>query len=189
MQPLWDERFQPADAKIVKQKAKQLIGRRRLREHELEDIEQEMALRIIEQSTRHDPERGSREGFVGRTATNAFLSLHEKRTARKREDRRNISIEAAPSGSLNDGRLTQEQIDLALDLKQAVDRMPSDLRQVYDLRLAGHSETELQGLLNLPRGQMRTLTTRLKKHLESCLPGPDSDEATANASADPVHEK
>jgi DNA-directed RNA polymerase specialized sigma24 family protein len=189
MQELWDDRFQPADAEIVKQKARQLIGRRRLREHEFEDIEQEMALRVIEQSHLHDPQRGSREGFVGTTAANAYWNLHEKRTAKKRDDRRNISIDVGPSGALHDGRLTQEQIDLALDLKQAVDRMPPDLRQVYDLRLAGHSETELQGLLNLSRGQVRTLTARLKTYLEPYIKSPDSDDLTAKASVKSVHKK
>lgn len=189
MQELSDDRFQPADAEIVKQKARQLIGRRRLREHEFEDIEQEMALRVIEQSHLHDPQRGTREAFVAKTATNAFLGLYEKRTAKKREDRRNISIDASPTDAMHHCRSTQEQIDLVLDLKQAVDRMPPDLRQVYDLRLAGHSETDLQGLLNLSRGQVRTLTARLKTYLEPYIKSPDSDDLTTKASAKSVHKK
>ena len=44
MQPLWDERYQPADAEIVKNKARKMMKRRTLREHQLEDVVQEMAM-------------------------------------------------------------------------------------------------------------------------------------------------
>lgn len=165
MQPLWNERYQPADAEIVRQKARKMMKRRTLREHQLEDIEQEMSLRVIQQSHLQRPEQGSREGFVGKTAENAYLSLYEKRTTQKREDKRNISIDAGPQRALIDGRTTQEQMDLALDLEKFVDRMPPEVRQVYELCLEGRSQTDLQGLLNLPRGQVRTLLQRMTKHL------------------------
>lgn len=176
MRPLWDERYQPADAEIVKKKARQMMGRRTLRDCQLEDIEQEMALHVVRQSHRHRPDLGSREGFVGKTAKNALLNLIDKRSAKKRDDRRNIEYDDGPEGALADGESTQEQIDLELDLKDVVKRMSPDLQEVYALRLAGHSEAEMQDLLTLTRARVRVLIQRMEQHLKDSGLDPHSED-------------
>lgn len=176
MQPLFDERYQPADAEIVKNKARKMMKRRTLREHQLADVEQEMALRIVQQSHHHDPKRGSREGFVGKTAQNAYLSIYEKRAAMKREDRRNISIDAAPHKTLIDGSMTEEQIDLALDMKITVSLMPPELQQISVLLMADHRKADLPDLLNLSRGKVRTLLQRIEPYLEPHFFNPQSED-------------
>lgn len=189
MQPLWDQRYQPADADIVRRKAKKMMRRRTLRELEIEDIEQEMAMRVIQQSHLHRPDRGSREGFVGKTVENAYLTLYEKRTAKKREDKGTRELQDSTMRSLSDGRTTQEQIDLALDLEKVVNRMPPDLQQVYALLLAGHTKTDLEDLLNLTRGQARTLTQRLKQHLQAYLSSVNSENSTTISPTNPVNKE
>jgi len=117
MRELWDERFTSADAEIVKKKARRMVGRSGYRDCDIADIEQEVATQVVQQLHRHRPERGSREGFVGKVAKNTLLNLIDKRSAKKRDDRRNIEYDDGPEGTLIDGTTTPEQIDLELDLK------------------------------------------------------------------------
>ncbi len=120
-------------------------------------------MQVFQQNHRQRPERGSRAGFVGKVAKNALLNLIEKRSAKKRDDRRNIEYDDGPEGTLLDGEMTREQIDLELDLEDVKNRMPPDLRQVLELRMAGHSDRELEDLLSLTRGEVRTLSQHLEQ--------------------------
>lgn len=176
MQPLWDERYQPADAEIVKRKARQISGPRGYRDCELADIEQELAMQVFQHVHRQRPDRGSRAGFVGKVAKNALLNLIERRSAKKRDDRRNIEYDDGPEGTLLDGETTPEHIDHELDLEEVKRRMPPDLRQVLEMRMAGHSDKELESQLGLSRGKVRTLIQRLEQFgKDEGLDTPDDD--------------
>lgn len=173
MQPLWDERYQPADAEIVKKKAARMAKRRGF---DVEDLAQELAMHVYQQTPKHDPARGRRDKFVGKVAKNRLLNLIESRRAQKRDDRRNIEYEDGPEGALIDGEVSQDQIDLSLDMQAAVARMPPDVRAAFEFRMAGHSETELQKLMGRTRAQIRTLLQRLERILKDAGLGPDSEE-------------
>jgi RNA polymerase sigma factor (sigma-70 family) len=160
---LWDERYLPTDHEIVKKKARKMSGPRGYRDCELADIEQELAMKVFQEIHRQRSDRGSRAGFVGKVAKNALLNLIEKRSAKKRDDRRNIEYDDGPEGTLLDGETTPEQIDHELDVEEMKNRMPPDLRQVLELRMAGHSDRELEDLLSLTRGKVRTLSQRLEQ--------------------------
>lgn len=176
MQPLWDERYQPADAEIVKKKARQMWGPRGYLDYEIADIEQELAMQVFQRIDRQRPDRGPRAGFVAKVAKNALLNLIERRSAKKRDDRRNIEYGDGPEGTLIDGEMTAQQIDLELDLEDMKNRMPPDLRQVLELRMAGHSDRELEDRLGLTRGRVRTLSRRLQQFgTEAGLDTPDED--------------
>ena len=133
-------------------------------------------MQVFQQIHCQRPERGSRAGFVGKVAKNALLNLIEKRSAKKRDDRRNIEYDDGPEGTLADGASTQEQIDLELDLKDVVKRMSPDLQQVYELRLAGHSEAEMEDLLNLTRAGVRALIQRMEQHMKESGLDPHSED-------------
>jgi len=174
MRPLWDERYQPADAEVIKRKARRLAGHYGYRVSDIADIEQEVATQVVQQLHRHDPSRGSREGFVGKVAKNTLLNLIDKRSAKKRDDRRNIEYDDGPEGTLIDGTTTPEQIDLELDLKDVMQRMPPDLRQVLELRMAGHSDAEMEDLLELTRARVRALIQRMEVFLREAGLDPQS---------------
>lgn len=176
MQPLWDERYQPADAEIVKKKATRMAGRSGFRSADVADIEQELATHVFQQTHRHDPGRGPRDAFVGKIAMNKLLNLIEKRAAMKRDDRRNVEYDDGPDGSLIDGTVSNDQIDLGLDMKEAVSRMPHDVREAFELRMAGHSETELKELMGRTRAQVRALMQRLARFLAEAGLDPNSKE-------------
>jgi DNA-binding transcriptional regulator WhiA len=78
-------------------------------------------------------------------------------------------------GALLDGESTPEQIDVGMDVREVIARLPDDLRQVALLRQK-HSEKELEGLLDLTRAQVRGRLQRLERIFREAGLAPDSDE-------------
>src|SRR5690606_8095170 len=105
------------------------------RSSDVDDIEQELAMHAFQQTHRHDPNRGSRAKFIGKVATNRLINMVEARTAKKRDRRRDITIDGAPSDVLLDGHETPERLDLHLDVHAAIARMPADLQNIALLRM------------------------------------------------------
>lgn len=93
--PLWNERYQPSDAEIIKKKARKMVGHYGYRTCDVVDLEQELALHMVQQMRLYRPGRGTRAQFVNRIAKNKLLNIIERRTAQKRDDRRNVAIEKA----------------------------------------------------------------------------------------------
>jgi DNA-directed RNA polymerase specialized sigma24 family protein len=160
-----DPRFTPADAAIVKSKARGVLGRFGFRVSDLEDLEQELATQVFQKTCLHDPERGSREAFVGAVAANKLLNLVQIRTARKRGDRRNFAYADAPDPALIDGTVTQTQIDLQLEMREMATSLPPDVREVYELMLQGYGEVDIQKHLHLSRQRVRTFMGKVEARL------------------------
>lgn len=170
-----DPRFTEEDAEIIKRKAKRLAGHYGYRSSDVEDIEQDLAMHVFQQTHRHQPERGSREKFVSKVAKNKLLNLIEQRTAKKRDRRRDVRMDEVGEGALLDGENTPEQIDVGIDVRTVIALLPEDLRQVALLRQR-HSEKELEGLLKLTRAQVRGRLQRLERIFREAGLAPDSDE-------------
>ena len=164
MKPLWDERFTPADAQIIKRKAKRMAGHYGYRTSDVDDIEQDLAMQVFQQTHRHQPDLGSREKFVGKVAKNSLINLIEAKTAKKRDRRRDINVDDAPSDVLLDGHDTPERLDMRLDVRAAIARMPADLREIALLRME-LNEREVEAKLGLTRAQVRTRMQRLAAFL------------------------
>jgi hypothetical protein len=170
-----DPRYQPEDAEIIKKKAKRLVGHYGYRQDDVDDLEQELALHVFPRIHLHRPERGSREGFVGKMASNKLLNVIEQRTAQKRDRRYDTRIDDAGEDALNDGSTSQDRIDLQIDMRQVLARMPADLHKVALLRTQ-HSERELEGLLHLTRAEVRTRIAKVEKFLRDAGLDPDASD-------------
>ena len=160
-----DPRFTPADAMIIKNKARGILGHFGFRFSDLEDLEQDLATHVFQKTCLHNPNRGSRDAFVGAIAGNKLLNIVEARTAKKRDDRRNIEYAEAPARALIDGTLSQTQIDLQLEMQAMATSLPSEVREVFDLMLLGYGETDIQKLLHLSRQRARTLMRKVAQHI------------------------
>ena len=156
-----DPRFTESDAAIIRRIARRMYGHYGYGLSDVEDIEQELALHISQVSHRYDPTRSPRRRFVSKAAKNKLLNLIERRIAQKRNESRNVAYDDSTPAVLNDGSATQAQIVLHLDMKAGAERLPHDVRQALDLLLAGHSERDLERLMGLTRGQVRTLIKRM----------------------------
>lgn len=160
-----DPRFTSADAKTVKEKAKQVIGQFGFIAADLEDLQQEVAMHVFQHTHRHDPTRGSREAFVGTTAKNKLLHMAEAKTAKKRDDRSNIEYGDAPDSALIDGSLHSSQLDLHLEMRSLADSLPPEQRAVYDLMLQGYVEADIQKYLRIGRQRVRNLIRRVEARI------------------------
>jgi DNA-directed RNA polymerase specialized sigma24 family protein len=170
-----DARFTEADADIIKRKAKRMAGHYGYRTTDVEDIEQDLATHVFQQTHRHQPERGSREKFVSKVAKNKLLHLIEQRTAQKRDNRRDVRMDDVGEGVLLDGGNAPDRIDVGIDVREVIAQLPDDLRQVALLRQR-YSEKELEGLLKLTRAQVRGRLQRLERIFREAGLAPDSDE-------------
>jgi len=144
-------------ARLVRIKARQLVGRYGFTESDREDIEQELKLDLLERLPDYDPDRGSLEGFVSGVVDHKISRFLEKRSAAKRNpDRVAYSLNdaiadeqgglveraaAMPDETLPRGR----QQDLVLDLADALSELPPDLRRLCcQLREKGVTEIARQ---------------------------------------------
>jgi DNA-directed RNA polymerase specialized sigma24 family protein len=155
---LWDGRYLPADHEIVKRKASKFA---RSNHVDADDIAQDLAAHIFQQSPRYDPNRGSREQFVTKVTTNKLLNIVEARNAKKRDDRRNLEYDDAPDRALIDGTMNESQVDLQVEMRAMAESLAPELRQIYDLMLQGYREADIQKHLHLGRQRVRTLMQKV----------------------------
>ena len=144
-------------ARLVRLKARQLIGRYGFTESDREDIEQELKLDLLERLPDYDPERGSLEGFVSGVVDHKISRLLEKRAAAKRNPGRveyslNEAIPDDQGGQVERAAAMPDEIlphngqqDLALDLADALSELSPDLRRLCrQLREKGVTEIARQ---------------------------------------------
>lgn len=168
-----EPRFTKTDAEIIRRKVRRLVGHYGIRQSDVEDLEQELALHVIQQSHRYRPELGKREAFIETVVKHKILHLIESRTASKRDNRRDVHIETVGEFCLLDSDASQERINLQIDVRDAIARMPEELRQFALLRQK-HTEREIERKLGLTRGQVRSRVQRLERFLTDAGLAPDS---------------
>lgn len=85
----------PFTASLIKRKAAQLCRRTDFSRSDSEDLQQEMALYLLEKARLFDAERGNLEAFVT-TAINSWVAMHLRHRARekRRDGFRAVSLEA-----------------------------------------------------------------------------------------------
>ncbi|MCC7408909.1 MAG: hypothetical protein IT442_12610 [Phycisphaeraceae bacterium] len=171
--PLWDEKYQPTDAEIIKKKARKMIGHYGYRTCDVVDLEQELALHVVQQMQLYRPGRGTRAQFVSRIARNKLLNIIERRTAQKRDDRRNVAIEKVVPDVLPGDGTTPAGRDLGIDVQAVLERLPQELRQVAIL-LPEHKGQEIGRLLGLSRGQVRWRIQQIGQALSAAGLAPNS---------------
>jgi RNA polymerase sigma factor (sigma-70 family) len=127
----------------------------RFRRDDLEDFQQEVAMRVCQCTHRFNPIRGKRAAFVSVIAKHRILQLIERQEARKRGYRRTVQPAPWDQDWLTDRRTTPQRVDLAIDVRDAMARMPAEVRHVADLRMERHTVRAIGEQLGLPRDQVR----------------------------------
>lgn len=170
MKEFWDERYLPADHEIVKRKAAKLARSSRPR-MEAEDVAQDLAAHVFQQTHRVRASKGNRAHFVAKVVKNKALHLIEARRAKKRDDQRNIEYGDAPERALIDGTLNEAQIDLQLEMQALAQTLPPDLREVYELMVQGYGEADIQKHLHIGRQRVRTLIKKVEDRIREAKLG------------------
>jgi RNA polymerase sigma-70 factor (ECF subfamily) len=171
------ERLDRFEAWLIHQKAKQLIGKAGLRKADLEDIEQDLALDVLERLRSFDPSRSKRHTFVAMVIEHAVAAIIERRTTAKRDPRReacslNDAVcddegrELQRSDTLDEergrpGPCSEETRDLKADLGVALEGLSPELRSLA-LDLQGKSVADIARERGVPRTSLYSDIRKLK---------------------------
>lgn len=149
----------PVAQDIIRRKAGKLMRRCGFSRSDLPDLEQGMSLHLLQRMSAFDPRRGDWTAFVAAVVTAWGAKLLRTRYAAKRDYRRNRPLLAASQSCQQGDDL--EQLELQLDVQQALQRLPEDLRPIAE-RLQHLSIAELARELGVPRTTLYESIKRIR---------------------------
>ena len=185
----FDKRYEGIDeyaVRIIKYKARQLVGRVGFTESDREDLEQEMILDLLQRLPKYDPDRAQRNTFIARVVEHKIATIIEARKAGLRdyrlcncslndrlEDEEGGSVERMETIDQEDylrrtGRLSRpasELRDLSLDVRKAIEKLPPELRELCR-RLDTDTVTEISRDTGIPRGTIYESIKKLRAIFE-----------------------
>jgi hypothetical protein len=128
------------------------------------DIAQELTIQLLQEGPGLVPRTASMKTLVDRVLSNKIRNVVHHNQAQMRDRRRNEQLEEATPVCAIHGRDSSRQLDLALDLKEALASLPEEL---YVLAQALKKMTPAMAMreLGLTRGQLRQRMSQLEKHL------------------------
>ena len=146
---------------------------------DLDDLVQELTLKLIQAMEQFDPDRGHPRSFLATVLTRHFLTLIRDYSTEKRDDRNCQSLQdyIHDDGSrpiagtefqeLADGEvdLEQERADLALDLDEVLQQLPDHLRDLAE-RLKTSSISGAARDLGIPRSRIAREIEELRTRFE-----------------------
>jgi RNA polymerase sigma-70 factor (ECF subfamily) len=146
--------------KLIKRKARQLVGRAGLLHADRQDLEQEMAMDLLRRLPRYDPLLAKRETFITRLVDHHAATLVEAQKAGVRDFRKRAgSLDERPEN--DDGEIAGEPP--VLRGKDYVRRLIAGARRDEErLGLRADIEKILAGLPGDGRVDLRSLCERLK---------------------------
>jgi RNA polymerase sigma-70 factor (ECF subfamily) len=172
--------------RLVKRKARQLVGRAGFVEADVDDIQQELMLDLLRRLPRLDPTLAKRETFIARLVEHGLATLIESREAGIRDFRRSAgsldglcgASDDSTDNSTEDGapaftqderlretvaalRREEELHVLRLDLEKAIARLPVELRTLC-IHLQTSSVVDISLETGVPRGTVYEAVRRLR---------------------------
>jgi RNA polymerase sigma factor (sigma-70 family) len=167
----------PFTCALVRRKV-QIVGRAGFHRQDREDLQQAILVRVFESRVRFDPARGHWRAYMTAIVDRYGNNLIRQATAQRRDPRRVRPLDPEDADAHIDRRRpasrapTAEQIDLAIDLSEALRELPYDLRTLAEC-LMDDSLAEAARRLNLTRSQARTAVRRLRTRLKEKFGFPD----------------
>jgi hypothetical protein len=163
--------FGPPIVRLIQCKAAQLVGHHGFLAADRADLQQELCMHLISRQPNYEPFRASAHTFADRVLANKVTDLVRSATAACRDQRRNRQLptrfDAPPSNGLSPARAA-----VILDVREAVARLPQELRAVATLLMA-MSEAEAARRPGYTRQRMRTLRQHLAEALSPLDPAGD----------------
>lgn len=153
----------PMVARLVRRKARRLIGRAGLTHSDFDDLVQDLYLRLLFNLDLYDPGRASPATFVAMVVDRAFSKIIRHRRAAMRDHRRVAAWETttpAEDGRAREPAATEDAdgVGRAMDLSEALDALPPDLRSLAE-QLKQNTLIEIARATGIPR---TTLSSRRK---------------------------
>ncbi|MHB0911813.1 MAG: sigma factor [Armatimonadota bacterium] len=185
------ERFPGLDERSCKQlayRSRSLIGHYGFTKSDLEDIEQELYLRLYRLLPKYDPARSSKATFVDRVLTSGTRDLIRRQTAAKRDYRMyQISLDqpipSADEGdtSLGDSiwdtehafylghslRNYTDKVDLRIDVQRVLSKLDKSLQPICLGLAARKTPTEISRELGICRQTFYDRKLKIRKAFEA----------------------
>jgi RNA polymerase sigma-70 factor (ECF subfamily) len=181
MQELFDDRA----LKLIRERVKRLIGRHGFTASDRDDLEQDMALHLLECLRRQQQPIDAPEGFFRKVIADYAVSLVRRRKAEKRDHRRQSSLhekvldedgeyverartipeDHVQSRLQTAPRSRLDEVELVHDVAAVLAKLPPELRDLCE-RLKHHSITEVARQLGVPRTTLHDAIRRLRQHFE-----------------------
>lgn len=172
-------------ARLIKAKARRLIGQFGFTEGDLPDLEQELRAHLLKRLPDFDPGRSSLDVFVVVVLERHIVTLIQFRKTRKRGYlRRNVSLDEPIETASGTSRLADvfdhdrrrsargyfprgdhELANLIRDVRAVVERLPDDLEHLCHL-LAVLSVAEVSRHTGVPRSTLYGLITKVRMRFE-----------------------
>lgn len=133
-----------------------------------EDITQEIFLKLWDDPTAFDPDRGSLRSYLSTQAHSRAVDLIRSDTSRRRREEKDGSHVETMIDSLE-----REVIDLSVaeEVRAAFDALPDSERAAIELAYyRGHTYREVATLLNEPEGTVKSRIRSGLKRLRDLLP-------------------
>jgi len=144
--------FDDFTAKLIKRKARQLVGKAGITDADREDLEQELALHVLISTPRFDSSRAQFRTFIARVIDRKVASIIRGRKAAKRgygvacqslneaiQDEDGYEVERL---DLLEATADESADDLDVDLRNAIATLPPNLQKLYQ-RLKHGSPSEI----------------------------------------------
>ena len=161
---------------LIRSKARSLIGKAGITSADCEDIEQELALDLLVRLENYDQTRSKRSTFMARVVEHRIATLLEERHAACRDWRLcRESLDDPEWQDDEDGGCrvdrqpdpsapTSEDMALEMDLQRALEGLPDDLRELWDLLLDSNMH-RIARETGIPRTTLYYRLERLRKAL------------------------
>ena len=167
--------------RLIRYKAKSLIGKAGFTEADRDDLEQEMVIDLLDRLPKFDSSRAQRNTFISRIIENKALSLIEAQKAEQRDYRLYggslndpVEIRDGDQAELGDtidrddcfqrmgrySRPVRELNDLSLDVKRVTADLPPELDSVREQLKAGEPVSRIAQAKGISR---LTTYSRLRK--------------------------
>ncbi len=176
----------PYAVRLIKYKARQLIGKAGFTASDRDDLEQELILDLLRRLPKFNPKRAQLNTFIARVVEHKIASLIEARKAGIRdyrrcpfslndrfEDEEGRSVERVDTFDQEDyllrtgaqSRPSDELSALTIDVAAVVKTLPPELRELCR-RLKAESVTEISRDTDVPRGTIYEGIKRLREIFE-----------------------
>ena len=169
--------------RLIRRVAWRMVGKSGLTSDDCQDLQQDLWLDLLERLPHYRPHRGHFRAFVSRVVKNKAASVLEARAAAKRgnghpclslneefEDEDGEDTEFDETISVDDYlrrtrgaiRSGEERLDLSIDLRRMVDRLPA-YHRVVCLLLIDRDVTDIANVVGVPRSTLRDAIKRLRR--------------------------
>jgi|GEM_PF-2701841 len=159
----------PDIARLIRYKISRLIGTNGFRRGDEEELQHDLEVLWFFAKDTHDPRRGKLLTYANKIIKNRIATLVEHQTAKKRDQRRNRPLDSFPEPAVTSNASTTEQVEMAMDIHEAMKAGDDDMRDLVALHLDGHTFAEMERITGHTRQSVRSIWGRVEKLLKEKL--------------------